>query len=396
MQAEPEAPRLLWLTERYAPSRGGMAVSCDRIVHALRQRGAWVDLVHLSRAAEVATHEIRENGSDRVLPAGSEAAHALAALWPELKDMHGKEEGPGWTHVVAFGGAVPCAAGSAYAAWLGVPLVILLRGNDFDTGVFWPERRAALDDAIRRAACIGCVTEDLRHRVQRLFPGVNAVWTPNGIDCEEWRALPSDLRRAAQWRAANVEPHKKIVGLFGDLKAKKGVETLLAAIASAKAGGSVHLLVAGAPPEGLDARLPAGLGASMLPAMPRTDLIPYLLACDAVALPSLYEGFPNLLLEAAALGVPMIASEAGGAGVLRDGAHGVLFRSGDMEDCSHAIERFVAARPREIQAWRAACRRLSAEFSLERECERYLGLFTPPAAMRASKVARLPAKGRRA
>ena len=75
--------RLLWLTARYAPGRGGMAVSCDRIVHALRKRGAWIDLVHLSRAATGTSHALRENGSERVLPAAAEVApHELAALWP--------------------------------------------------------------------------------------------------------------------------------------------------------------------------------------------------------------------------------------------------------------------------------------------------------------------------
>ena len=157
--------RLLWLTARYAPGRGGMAVSCDRAVHALRQRGAWIDLVHLSRAATGASFAPRENGSERVLPAGEEAPHELAALWPQLA-----EAGSGWTHVVAFGGALPATAASAYAAWLGLPLVVLLRGNDFDTGVFLPERRAALEDALRRAARVGCVTKDLHRTCSASIP----------------------------------------------------------------------------------------------------------------------------------------------------------------------------------------------------------------------------------
>ena len=40
------------------------------------------------------------------------------------------------THVVAFGGFVPLLAAPTYAAWLNVPLVTLLRGNDFDLGLF--------------------------------------------------------------------------------------------------------------------------------------------------------------------------------------------------------------------------------------------------------------------
>ena len=376
--------RLLWITARYSPGRGGMAVSCDRAVHALRRRGVWIDLVHLSRAATEASFAPRENGSERVLPAGEEAPHELAALWPRLE-----ETGGGWTHVVAFGGALPATAASAYAAWLGLPLAVLLRGNDFDTGVYLPERRAALEDALRRAACVGCVTEDLRRRVQRLFPGSAAVWTPNGIDTALWRALPSDRARAAAWRKKRVAKGRKLIGIFGDLKAKKGVDLLLAAIAASGLARTLQLVIVGAlPTSGLPRAVP-GLAITSVPPLPRTDLIPYLLACDAVALPSLYEGFPNLLLEAAALGVPLLASAAGGAGVLRDGVHGAVFKSGDVQDCRRALERFAAARPAAVKAWRAACVRLAGEFSLERECERYLELFESGAKPMSATVTRL-------
>ncbi len=382
-------PRLLWFTARYAPGRGGMAVSCDRAVHALRRRGAWIDLVHLSRGATEAGVAPRENGSERVLPAGDEAPHALAALWPQLAESNG-----GWTHVVAFGGALPATAASAYAAWLGLPLVVLLRGNDFDTGVFLPERRAALEDALRRAACVGCVTEDLRHRVQRLFPGTAAAWTPNGIDTADWRALPSDRARAAAFRDKHVARGRKLIGLFGDLKAKKGVDLLLEAIAASGLAEKLHLVIVGVLPSTELPRAVPGLAITSVPPLPRSDLIPHLLACDAVALPSHYEGFPNLLLEAAALGVPLLASAAGGAGVLRDGEHGAVFASGDVKDCRRALERIATARAAMVKAWRAACVRLAAEFTLERECERYLELFAGTAATASAKVARLPGKGR--
>ena len=376
--------RLLWLTSRYAPGRGGMAVSCDRAVHALRQRGAWIDLVHLSRAATGASFAPRENGSERVLPAGEEAPHELAALWPQLA-----EAGGSWTHVVAFGGALPATAASAYAAWLGLPLVVLLRGNDFDTGVFLPERRAALEDALRRAARVGCVTEDLRRRVQRLFPNTLPLWTPNGIDTAAWRALPSDRARAAAFRARHAAKGRKLIGIFGDLKAKKGVDLLLEAIAASGLARVLRLVIVGALPSTELPRAAPGLAITSVPPLPRTDLIPYLLACDAVALPSLYEGFPNLLLEAAALGVPLLASAAGGAGVLRDGVHGAVFASGDARDCRRALERIAAARPAEVKAWRAACVRLAGGFTLERECERYLELFAAIAAPVSAKVRRL-------
>ena len=49
-----------------------------------------------------------------------------------------------------------------------------------------------------------------------------------------------------------------------------------------------------------------------------------------MAIPSFYDGLPNVLVEAAALGVPMVASRAGGmADVLEDGETAFLFDPGD-------------------------------------------------------------------
>jgi glycosyltransferase involved in cell wall biosynthesis len=354
--------KILWLTEHYYPGRGGMAVACDRIVHGLRRRGAWIDVVHFRRTDLPQEVLKRENGSDRTVPVAPDAPHALAALWARLE-----RENAGWTHVVAFGGALPLAAAPAYAAWLGAPLVVLLRGNDFDTGLYAPERRRALDDAIRRAARVGCVTEDQRRRVQRLFPSASALWTPNGIESEEWRALPSDLRRAEAIRAEHARPGRKLLGLFGDLKPKKGIELLLEALGSS----DIRLLAVGEADEALLARF-RERGDVVLPPRARTELIPLYLACDAVALPSLYKGFPNVLLEAAALGVPLVASDAGGAGVLRDGVHGAVFAAGDVEDCARALQRFNSF---ERKSLAAACLELAAEFSAAREAERFLELF---------------------
>jgi hypothetical protein len=45
-----------------------------------------------------------------------------------------------------------------------------------------------------------------------------------------------------------------------------------------------------------------------------------------------------------------------------------------------------------VKAWRAACVKLAGEFSLERECDRYLELFAAIAAPASAKVRRLEGK----
>jgi glycosyltransferase involved in cell wall biosynthesis len=86
--------------------------------------------------------------------------------------------------------------------------------------------------------------------------------------------------------------------------------------------------------------------------------------------------------------VPLIASDAGGGGVVRDGVHGALFSAGSVEDCARALARFLSL---EQSGCGLACERLAAEFSAAREAETYLQLLAEAAGAKAepSRVAHL-------
>src|SRR5205814_10713780 len=126
--------------------------------------------------------------------------------------------------------------------------------------------------------------------------------------------------------------NRRLLGLFGHLKSKKGSQYFFE---SARAA-NVQLVIVGEvenPPE----------GATVVPPLDRFDLIPYYLACDFVVIPSHYDGFPNVLIEAAALGKPLIASATGGMrDLLVDGESAILFAPGDAHECRRAISRACA------------------------------------------------------
>lgn len=368
---------LLWLTETYPPGRGGMAQSCDRIVHGLRQSGIGVDVVHISKRARRLQQDQQQNGHLLTFPAAADPAHTLNTLWNRLSVA---PERPRWTHLVAFGGTLPLLAAPVYAAWLGLPLVTLLRGNDFDVSIFQSKRRTMLRDAVEQAAAVAVVTRDHARKIAALFPGVDPVWIPNGIDLEGWEPLPSDHARAADWRERVVESDRIVVGLIGHLKPKKGGRFFVEALRTSGLGDRLHLLLIGETPPDLVQHLEvyeADLHYSLYPFLDRYDLLRFYLACHYVAIPSYYDGLPNVLLEAAALGTPLIASTAGGmADVLHDGTHGYLFAPGDRAGCHHALHRAAATRPEHHQQLGAACRFLIHDaLSHQLEAARYISLF---------------------
>ena len=378
--------RPLWLTETYPPSRGGMAESCDRIVRSLRAARVTVDVGHLvRRPGATARFEHQHGGRYWAWPIEDDPAHALNLAWSELERDAG--EPATLTHVVAFGGYLPLLAGPIFAAWLGVPLVTLIRGNDFDANLFTPRRRDVLADALQRSALVCAVAQDKVDRIAALHPGRRVVRVPNGIDLDRFIPLPSDHARAEQLRAAHVPEGRRVLGLFGQLKRKKGGAFFLDALRRSGRAQDVHVLLSGWIDPDMEAWLAEhgeGISVTVEPFADRYELIHRFLACDAVVLPSFYDGMPNVMAEAAALGIPLIASRVGGmADWLEDDGTALLFEAGDETGCGWAIERAVAWPEERLRALGAAARQLAErELDQRTEAERYAELLreTLPAA----------------
>jgi glycogen synthase len=368
----PEPLRALWLTETYPPSRGGMATSCDRIVRGLRRRGVLVDVVHFMPQPRGRAWALETQAGGRYLacPVEDDPAHALNRAWSTLE-----ADPVAYTHVVAFGGSRPIMAGPVFAAWLGVPLITLIRGNDFDAAVFSVRRRPILDQAFAASELICAVSRDKVDKIAALHPRANVRWIPNGIDRSDWALAPSDRARAAEWRAAELADGERVLGLFGQLKAKKGGVFLLDALLRSGVADRFHLLLAGWMAPDMEAWLADHeLTYTALPFLDRYELLPWYAACDWLAIPSFYDGLPNVLTEAAALGVPMVAARVGGmADVLEDGRTAFLFDPGDEARCAWALQAAAKLDEERRLQMGAACRHLAeTELDAGLEIDRYV------------------------
>lgn len=355
-----------------------MAVSSDRIVYGLRKAGARVDVLFLDRRLRQPYPRIeqRRGGSDILCPTTRDPGHDLQLVWLTLEKLFRDEKPDG---VVAFGGTLPLTAGPPFAAWLNATLMTLLRGNDFDVGMLHPRRMDIVHRALERSAGIAVVSQEMGRRVAALFSGPRVEWIPNGIDANEWKPLPSEVERAQRWRR-EVVGERRVLGILGQIKPKKGVRFFLDALMKTDPS-AWHVAFTGEIDDEIMAWLtkygPA-VSHSLEPFGDRYDLIWRYLAADMVAIPSFYDGLPNVLLEAAALQRPLLASTAGGmADVLVDNQHGILFNAGDAADCRRAIRRATDLSPRDLLEAGEACQRLvKEELTAERETERYLRFFS--------------------
>jgi glycosyltransferase involved in cell wall biosynthesis len=98
---------------------------------------------------------------------------------------------------------------------------------------------------------------------------------------------------------------------------------------------------------------------------------------DAVVLPSLFEGFPNVLLEAMASGLPAVATAVGDVpSLIEEGVTGFLVPSGDAAALALALERLHALGPEARRAMgRAARAQVEARHQLEGVAARHLTLY---------------------
>jgi glycosyltransferase involved in cell wall biosynthesis len=99
----------------------------------------------------------------------------------------------------------------------------------------------------------------------------------------------------------------------------------------------------------------------------RSDVADLVAALELVALPSRSEGLPFALLEAMALGRPVVATAVGGCPeVVEEGRTGLLVPAGDPAALAGAISRLLE-RPEEARAMGArGADRVRAEFTLAR------------------------------
>lgn len=105
----------------------------------------------------------------------------------------------------------------------------------------------------------------------------------------------------------------------------------------------------------------------------RTDVYPYLAGADFALLPSLWEGFPLVVLEAFECARPVVATAVAGVPEIVDASVGRLVPPGDPAALAEALAEMVARREELPALGAAALERVRTRFSLERMVEGYAG-----------------------
>jgi glycosyltransferase involved in cell wall biosynthesis len=302
-------------------------------------------------------------------------ARAFDFTWPRRFARLLRELGVDCVHAHEFTGNCYGTAGALLAR---VPIVCTTHGKNY-----WPEklyRRLAYRWVARRANAFVFVSDDLaRFAAQVLGTSAGRFHiVKNGVDTRTYRR-DSHARERIRGEL-RLLPEQQLIVAVGSLYPVKGHAVLLEAFARVRSrDGSAQLVIVGDGPlrTELEQRIrELGIEDSARILGRRADVPDVLNAADLFVMSSLSEGLPLALLEAMAVGLPVISTAVGGIPeVVIPDRTGWLVRPADVEDLATKI-RYVLEDPQQRRAvGEAGLARCVSEYSLEKTVTEFTRIY---------------------
>jgi glycogen synthase len=278
---------------------------------------------------------------------------------------------------------------------LDVPLVATVHATESGRHQGWlphPHNRTIDDierwlarEAVRTIVCSGY----MRREVRRLFGlgGERTEVVRNGVDALRWQARP---RAVAEARDRYAGPDGPLVSYAGRLVYEKGVQHLLAAVpALREQHPGLRVVIAGDGPYRPELEALATEGVTFAGFLTGHRLTALMGASDCYVVPSIYEPFGMVALEAAAAGTPVAVADTGGlAEIVEHGVTGVKFAPGDPVSLAEAVGAVLADREYARRLARQARRRVREDFAWPAIAARTAAVYAAARAQDAGRVSR--------
>jgi glycosyltransferase involved in cell wall biosynthesis len=304
---------------------------------------------------------------------GNPFRNPLRVLWEIIRVIH--KENPD----IIYSRHWPTKTPTAFAARLLGKKVVLSEANNLILYMAY-NNNGRISSFLKNIACrladkIVAVSQGVADCLEQLFNiNSNIMVIHNGFDLEMIEEKSRE-ETSHPW----FKEEEPIVVAVGRLVNQKGFSFLLEAIELANRKTPVRLIIIG------DGELKAKLEkqAEEIAIKGKVDFIgvkknpfAYMARCDLFVLSSVFEGFPNVLVESMALGLPVIATNClyGPGEIIEDGKNGILVPVKDSRAISEAILR-VLEDGELREKLRVAAKRRANVFSLGDMISRHADLF---------------------
>jgi glycosyltransferase involved in cell wall biosynthesis len=216
-----------------------------------------------------------------------------------------------------------------------IPFVLTEHSSYFHRRLIPPSLITPLRKVLDNASVVGVVSprlaEDLQEHVG--LPADRCQWMPNVIDPEFTEATSAAIAPSDTFHLLSI----------GDLIPLKAHAELIEAFHFSMRGNNAHLIIAGDGPEdhSLQRRiLDLGLGKQikLVGRLGRRSVRDAIDRCDCLVLPSHYETFGVVLIEALVRGKPVIAADCGGPSCIVNKQNGILFPPKNISALAKALD----------------------------------------------------------
>ena len=176
---------------------------------------------------------------------------------------------------------------------------------------------------------------------------VIASGSSNGIDTSFFDPQQISLEQQSQLKEdLNISVSDFVFVFVGRLVKDKGINELVSAFSNLK-GHNAKLLLVGTFEEELDPLLPETLNDiesnnNILSVGWQSDVRPYLAIANALVFPSYREGFPNVVMQAGAMGLPSIVTDINGCNeIIEEGVNGIIIPPKDVVALKSAMTEML-------------------------------------------------------
>jgi glycosyltransferase involved in cell wall biosynthesis len=234
------------------------------------------------------------------------------------------------------------------------------RGGDFPEFVAKAQGpwRRFIHATLRRADLCIALTRPNQRLLEEIVGPERVRWVPNFVELSDLGPVPDRTRRTGPVNVLFV----------GWMLEAKGVRELIEA---ARALPAARFTLIGAEDPQFLASVRGELEAlgervRRLPPRPREEVMALYAEADVFVLPTWREGFPNVVLEAMAAGLPVVATPVGAIpDAVRDGEEGLLVPVRDPAALTAALRRLIEDRELRLAMGARARARAESVFSME-------------------------------
>lgn len=200
---------------------------------------------------------------------------------------------------------------------------------------------------VRNAAKIILLSKSLFSLIRKLGVGEdNVVTIPSAVDHKHFDPERPEIEgKASSLRKTLGLENRIVIGYVGRLVPAKGLTYLISAVERLQSEYSkIALLIVGDGPLRKELEsMTEHFDVDVVFAGWQSDIAPYYAVMDIFVLPSLFEGLPNVLLEAMAMGKAVVATDVGGnSDLVFDGDNGFLVSVRDSEQIASALRKLIS------------------------------------------------------